>query len=283
MNGGRPAGRHHPLGAGGRNRRAAPLLFPDAAGCTHEFLIWLVGQRLPYPVALTLPDGVAASLERSHPRAARRPTTLATRSATAPIRHQHRPRSARRRRTTSPPPGPAARTASATPMTPADQPAAARLHPGPDLVRHRRARRRTHCLDADAHLHRSRRAPLGTQRPAATAVLHRSSTRPARLATTPAPVRARTLGRAARQDHNPAGHPRSRLINANSFRQPQRTPARGTGEPGGPRTERHPQCKITHCALWQRRDHQRPQSCEGSGLAGYGISFSARIHANHAR
>jgi hypothetical protein len=63
MNGGRPAGRHHPLGAGGRNRRAAPLLFPDAAGCTHEFLIWLVGQRLPYPVALTLPDGVAASLE----------------------------------------------------------------------------------------------------------------------------------------------------------------------------------------------------------------------------
>jgi hypothetical protein len=106
MNGGRPAGRHHPLGAGGRNRRAAPLLFPDAAGCTHEFLIWLVGQRLPYPVALTLPDGVAASLERSHPRAARRPTTLATRSATAPIRHQHRPRSARRPRTTSPLPGP---------------------------------------------------------------------------------------------------------------------------------------------------------------------------------
>jgi hypothetical protein len=30
-------------------------------------------------------------------------------------------------------------------------------------VRHRRARRRTHCLDADAHVHRSRRAPLGTQ------------------------------------------------------------------------------------------------------------------------
>jgi hypothetical protein len=140
------AGRHHPLGAGRRNRRPAPLLLRDAAGCTHEFLIWLVGQRLSYPVAFTLPDSLAASLETMPPEsctpaydacdqvrdgAHSPPTPPAVSSPTSNYVTAA---------------GAAARTASATPKTPADQPAAARLHPEPDLVRHRRTRRRTHCM-----------------------------------------------------------------------------------------------------------------------------------------
>jgi hypothetical protein len=36
---------------------------PDAAGWTHEFLTWLVGQRLSYSVGFTLPDSFAAALQ----------------------------------------------------------------------------------------------------------------------------------------------------------------------------------------------------------------------------
>ena len=38
------------------------LVRADAAGCTHEFLDWLVGQRLSYSVGFTLPDGFADKL-----------------------------------------------------------------------------------------------------------------------------------------------------------------------------------------------------------------------------
>jgi hypothetical protein len=39
------------------------LVRADAAGCTHEFLTWLVAQRLSYSVGFTLPDTFAAALE----------------------------------------------------------------------------------------------------------------------------------------------------------------------------------------------------------------------------
>jgi hypothetical protein len=38
------------------------LIRADAAGCTHEFLNWLVSQRLAYSVGFTLPDSFAATL-----------------------------------------------------------------------------------------------------------------------------------------------------------------------------------------------------------------------------
>ncbi|GAA1658183.1 hypothetical protein GCM10009744_59250 [Kribbella alba] len=39
------------------------LIRTDAAGCTHEFLDWIVGQRLSYSVGFTLPDDFAGKLE----------------------------------------------------------------------------------------------------------------------------------------------------------------------------------------------------------------------------
>src|SRR3954454_22770407 len=55
----------------------------------------------------------------------------------------------------------------------ADQPAAARLRPEPDLVRPRRPRRRPRGLDADPRPHRPCRPAVGTQEPAPAAALHR--------------------------------------------------------------------------------------------------------------
>ena len=43
------------------------LIRADAAGATHEFLNWLVGQRLSYSVGFTLPDSFAAALETMPP------------------------------------------------------------------------------------------------------------------------------------------------------------------------------------------------------------------------
>jgi hypothetical protein len=40
------------------------LVRTDAAGCTHEFLDWLVGQQLSYSVGFTLPDDFAETLPR---------------------------------------------------------------------------------------------------------------------------------------------------------------------------------------------------------------------------
>jgi hypothetical protein len=40
------------------------LIRPDAAGCTHEFLDWVVSQRLSYSVGFTLPDDFAQMLPR---------------------------------------------------------------------------------------------------------------------------------------------------------------------------------------------------------------------------
>jgi hypothetical protein len=40
------------------------LIRADGAGCTHEFLNWLVGQRLSYSVGFSLPDTFAATLAR---------------------------------------------------------------------------------------------------------------------------------------------------------------------------------------------------------------------------
>jgi hypothetical protein len=39
------------------------LIRADAGGCTHEFLAWLVSQRLSYSVGFTLPDSFAAALD----------------------------------------------------------------------------------------------------------------------------------------------------------------------------------------------------------------------------
>lgn len=38
------------------------LIRADGAGATHEFLNWLVSQRLSYSVGFTLPDSVAATM-----------------------------------------------------------------------------------------------------------------------------------------------------------------------------------------------------------------------------
>jgi hypothetical protein len=43
------------------------LIRADAAGCTHEFLTWLVRQRLSYSVGFTLPDSFAAALQTMPP------------------------------------------------------------------------------------------------------------------------------------------------------------------------------------------------------------------------
>ncbi|MEV0796184.1 IS1380 family transposase [Kribbella sp. NPDC050281] len=40
------------------------LIRTDAAGCTHEFLDWITGQRLSYSVGFTLPDDFAQALPR---------------------------------------------------------------------------------------------------------------------------------------------------------------------------------------------------------------------------
>jgi hypothetical protein len=40
------------------------LIRSDAAGCTHELLNWLVGQRLSYSVGFTLPDTITAELAK---------------------------------------------------------------------------------------------------------------------------------------------------------------------------------------------------------------------------
>jgi hypothetical protein len=55
----------------GRRRGQRPgrtvLIRADAAGATHEFLTWLVGQRLSYSVGFTLPDSFTAALETMPP------------------------------------------------------------------------------------------------------------------------------------------------------------------------------------------------------------------------
>jgi Transposase DDE domain group 1 len=52
----------------GHRSRAQPgrkiLIRVDGAGCTHEFLNWLVSQRLSYSVGFTLPDTFAAAIEK---------------------------------------------------------------------------------------------------------------------------------------------------------------------------------------------------------------------------
>lgn len=40
------------------------LIRADGAGCTRDFLNWLVGQRLSYSVGFTLPDTFAAVLAK---------------------------------------------------------------------------------------------------------------------------------------------------------------------------------------------------------------------------
>ena len=40
------------------------LIRSDAAGCTHELLDWLVGQRLSYSVGFTLPDTITDELTK---------------------------------------------------------------------------------------------------------------------------------------------------------------------------------------------------------------------------
>ncbi len=74
--------------------------------------------------------------------------------------------------------GPAAKTASVTPRHRPDEPALARLHREPDLLRDRRPRRRPRRLAATPRLHRperpdlSSRAALGTETTPTTAVCH---------------------------------------------------------------------------------------------------------------
>ena len=59
------------------------LIRADGAGCTHEFLTWLVGQRLSYSVGFTLPDTFAATLTKMPSTAGHLPTTARGKSVTA--------------------------------------------------------------------------------------------------------------------------------------------------------------------------------------------------------
>src|SRR5512146_1251546 len=102
---------------------------------------------------------------------------------------QH-PRPARRPQAAAPPPGPRRPQPSREGHRP-DQSAAARLHPEPDLVRHRRARRRTDRLAADPRPDRTPGPPLGTETAPPAAVLHRRPANPHRPAHRAAPVPTR--------------------------------------------------------------------------------------------
>src|SRR5512146_3264644 len=124
---------------------------------------------------------------------------------------QH-PRPARRPQAAAPPPGPRRPQPSREGHRP-DQAAAARLHPKPDLVRHRRARRRTDPLAADPRPDRTPGPPRGTE------TAHRA-----------APVPTHPLGRPAhRRDHHTEGTPRARLNHLSpSAPDPRQHPAAGT-------------------------------------------------------
>ena len=131
------------------------------------------------------------------------------------LRHQHHPRPARRPGTATPPTGPLRGPHPDRQGQRPAQPAAARLRPEPDLARDRRTGRRDHRLAATARLHRPPRPPLGTQTPAAAAVLHRRPHRRPRPNTTPAPLSPRPLGCAPDRGDRPApAHPRARLNTA---------------------------------------------------------------------
>ena len=69
--------------AGSRPGRKV-LIRADGAGCTHEFLDWLVGQRLSYSVGFSLPDTFPTRWRRCRRTVGRRPTTATARSVTAP-------------------------------------------------------------------------------------------------------------------------------------------------------------------------------------------------------
>lgn len=60
------------------------LIRADSAGCTHDFLDWVVSQRMSYSVGLTLPDDFCDKLALIPTRCGHRPTTPTARSATAP-------------------------------------------------------------------------------------------------------------------------------------------------------------------------------------------------------
>lgn len=111
----------------------------------------------------------------------------------------------------------APKTGSEQPRTPDSQPPAARVHPKPDLVRHRRAGLRADRLAADTRLHRRLRRqppgpPMGTQTPTATAVLDRRQNRPHRPPHRRAPRPRRRLDRPpADRDHSPPPARRPRL------------------------------------------------------------------------
>jgi Transposase DDE domain group 1 len=68
----------------GRRPGRKVLVRSDAAGATHEFLNWLVGQRLSYSVGFTLPDSFTATLALIPMMRGRRPTTPTARPATGP-------------------------------------------------------------------------------------------------------------------------------------------------------------------------------------------------------
>jgi hypothetical protein len=59
------------------------LIRTDAAGCTHEFINWLVSQRLSYSVGFTLPDSFADMLQTMPSESWTPPTTPTVRSAMA--------------------------------------------------------------------------------------------------------------------------------------------------------------------------------------------------------
>ena len=118
---------------------------------------------------------VIARKERPHPGAQLRFTDVDGHRVHR-VRHQHPARPARRPGAAAPPPGPRRGPDPQRKDTGLSNLPLHDFAPEPDLVRHRRARLRTHRLDADARPHRPR-PPVGTQTAAAAAVLRR---RPAR-------------------------------------------------------------------------------------------------------
>ena len=111
------------------------------------------------------PSGMRVTVrkERPHPGAQLRLTDVEGHRLTDRVRHQRaadRPgQPARRPRAAPPAPGPLRGPHPLRERHRPDEPAPARLHREPDLVRDRRPRQRPHRLDAVARLHRTNRQP----------------------------------------------------------------------------------------------------------------------------
>jgi len=143
----------------------------------------------------------------------------------------------------------------------------ARLHPEPDLVRHRDSRGRDHRLDADARPDPSPGPPVGAKTPATTPIHHPRDPGPHRPEG-PAPPREHlTLGRPAQRRRPPTPRPGPAQLDTTNLtrRTPQHPrqwkPAPSRDDNGRPVT---PQCHNQPSTTRPRRAHQHHPTRERS-------------------